>query len=89
VVSDGLLKFPPLAIECYLTGVGPSLINDPKGKWTKSAKEWFELQTVDQQLTARVIKVHIIIFKNRIHLTANVRNLCTQGFFILKSLNLM
>ncbi len=70
VVPDGLLKFPPLAIECYLTGVGPSLINDPKGKWTKSGKEWFEEQTVDQQLTARVSTVPIIIFKNRIHLTA-------------------
>jgi hypothetical protein len=55
VVPDGLLKFPPLAIECYLTGVGPSLINDPKGKWTKSAKEWFEERTLDQQLTAKVI----------------------------------
>ncbi|KAK4021219.1 hypothetical protein OUZ56_003138 [Daphnia magna] len=57
VVPEGLLKFPPLAIECYLTGVGPSLIKDPKGKWTKSAKEWFEERTVDQRLTARVFSV--------------------------------
>lgn len=57
VVPEALLKFPPLAIECYLTGVGPSLIKDPKGKWTKSAKEWFEALTVDQQLTAKVFSV--------------------------------
>ncbi|XP_046649298.1 probable ATP-dependent RNA helicase spindle-E [Daphnia pulicaria] len=57
VVPDGLLKFPPLAIECHLTGVGPSLINDPIGKWTNSGKEWFEMQTVDQVLTARVFSV--------------------------------
>jgi ATP-dependent RNA helicase TDRD9 len=84
VVSDGLLKFPPLAIECYLTGVGPSFINDPKGKWTKSGKEWFELQTVDQILTARVSRVPIIILNNRIHLIAKVRPLCMHRTFLTK-----
>lgn len=54
VVPEGLLKFPPLAIECYLTGVGPSPIKDPKGKWAQSATEWFMQHTIDQQLTARV-----------------------------------
>lgn len=55
VVPDALLKFPPLAIECYLTGVGPSLINDPKGNWTVAAKDWFESQTLDEVLKAKVL----------------------------------
>jgi hypothetical protein len=57
VVPDGLLHFPPLAIECYLTGTGPSLIKDPNGKWTKSAKEWFEERTMEQTLTAKVRQI--------------------------------
>ena len=54
VVPDALLKFPPLAIECHLTGVGPSLIKNPKGDWDKKAKEWFRSITVDKYLDAKV-----------------------------------
>ena len=54
MVPEGLLKFSPLAIECYLTGVGPSFISDPKGKWIKAAEEWFVTKVLDQRLTAKV-----------------------------------
>ena len=57
VVPDALLQFAPLAIECHLTGVGPSVINDPKGEWTAKAKEWFEAHTIDKELTAKVFSV--------------------------------
>lgn len=54
IIPDILLDFPPLAIECHLTGVGPSFINDPRGGWTRTAKEWFESRAVDQTLKAKV-----------------------------------
>ncbi|KAK4023960.1 hypothetical protein OUZ56_009352 [Daphnia magna] len=53
LVPERLLNLPPLAMECYLTGVGPSLFKDPNGKWTQSAKEWFIRRTANQQLPAR------------------------------------
>ena len=54
VVPDSLLKIPPLAIECHLTGVGPSLVRNPKGEWDVKAKEWFQSVTVNKYLKAKV-----------------------------------
>ena len=48
-----LLEFPPLAIESYLSGVGPSLMADPKGHWIPAAHEF--IQTfVQMPLKAKV-----------------------------------
>ena len=54
VLPVSLLKIPPLALECRLTGVGPSFIRNLKGNWDNDAKKWFELNTVDQFLDAKV-----------------------------------
>ena len=48
-----LLHFPPLAIECYWTAIGPSLIADPKGHWIPEAHEYVQ-QFVDTRLIAKV-----------------------------------
>ena len=46
-VPEELMLFAPLAIECRLNGIGPKLINDLKGKWTKEAMDWFTHRTLD------------------------------------------
>jgi Tudor domain len=48
-----LLHFPPLAIECYWTAIGPSLVADPKGHWIPEAHEYVQ-QFVDAKLIAKV-----------------------------------
>ena len=54
VVLPELLHFAPMALEAVLTGVAPSLIRNPQGKWLPQAKTWFEEQTLDKALTAKV-----------------------------------
>jgi len=55
IMKDELLCFPPLAIECRLTGVGPSPYRDLKGGWVGEAKQWFEAHALDKELYAKVI----------------------------------
>ena len=54
VIPDVLLLFPPLAMECVLTAIRPSLIKDSKGKWIPEATQWFASQTLDQKCLAKV-----------------------------------
>lgn len=53
-IPCALLQFPPLAFECCLTGIAPSLISDPKGKWLPEATQWFKEATFEKILTAKV-----------------------------------
>ena len=55
MVPPELLECPPIALEAVLTGVGPSLIRDPKGNWILEAKTWFTKRTLDKPFIARVI----------------------------------
>ena len=55
-IPDDLLAYPPLAYECRLTGVGPSLIHDPKGKWTEEATEWFRDEMFNKSSLSKVTK---------------------------------
>lgn len=54
VFPEELVCFPPLAMECRLAGVGPSLIQDLSGCWGKAANEWFEKNALDVELQAKV-----------------------------------
>jgi len=54
VFPPELLELPPIAMEGVLTGIGPSLIRDPKGEWIPEAKAWFTERTLDQLFTAKV-----------------------------------
>ena len=54
MVPPELLDIAPIALEAILTGVGPSLIRDPKGKWIPEAKAWFKERTIDRPFRAQV-----------------------------------